>query len=122
MVKHVRDLGNDWQAIAQKMSLDGAKAAIVEYLRLNLDEPHFQSLGSIIGEEVQTERKAPPTENEILQLHVKQLGEFVAKAPKELPLRNPLAHTTNAENALRLMEAAAMDSTNKLDALLKTED
>ena len=66
MVKYVRDYSNDWESIAQKMGLDGTKAAIVEYLRLNLDDDHLQSLGSIIGEEVQIERKAPPTENEIL--------------------------------------------------------
>lgn len=73
----MRDLGNDWETIAQKMGLNDARAAIVEFLRLNLDEEHLQSLGAILGEEVQTERKAPPTEKEILELHVKQLNDFV---------------------------------------------
>ena len=121
LVKHVRDLGNDWEAIAQKMGLDGAKTAIVEYLRLNLDDAHLQSLGSIIGEEVQTERKAPPTEKEILQLHVKQLNDFVANASKECSTK-PVKNVTNMENAYRQIEAAALNSSNKLDALLKTED
>ena len=51
LVKHVRDFGNDWEAIKQKMGFEESKKAIIEYLRINLDEKHFEQLGSILGEE-----------------------------------------------------------------------
>ena len=70
MVKHVSVHGNDWEKIRELMDFGDGNQAIVEYLRLNLDGAHFQSLGSILGEQVKLERKAPPTEEQILQMHI----------------------------------------------------
>ena len=42
LVKYVRDFGNDWETIKQKMGFDDSRKAIVEYLRINLDDKHFE--------------------------------------------------------------------------------